>query len=129
MQLIQNCYLSTYLQGDKKKFVLKNTGTNIIGRKAKIVNPVVNVSLDTDDQEISRKHCQLKILLSTAGHIFLLKDLGSRNGIVVFNRQRQAMAISGTDEIFIENGYILQLGQTEFEFHVKYAEQPTRLKL
>ena len=129
MQFIQDCYLSTYIQGAKKKFTLKNTGTNIIGRKAKIVNPAVNVVLEVGDQEISRQHCRLKILLSTAGHIFLIKDLGSRNGITVFNRQRQTMVISGVDEIFIESGYTLRLGKTEFEFQVKYAEQPTTLKI
>ncbi len=122
------CHLIFHAPSGKIKYPLNNGGANIIGRKARLNPPDVNVLVDANDGSMSRRHACIDIRFGMAGPVFLLSDLSSQNGTVLINRQRQQMKLLPGDEVYLQDGFIIRLGQTELTFEILKQEVETALR-
>ncbi|HFA51214.1 MAG TPA: FHA domain-containing protein, partial [Bacteroidetes bacterium] len=108
----------------KIKYPLNYKGENIIGRKARLNPPDVNVLMDSGDGTMSRRHARIHISFGTGGTVFLLSDLNSQNGTRLFNRQRQEIQILPGDEVYLQDGYIIRMGNSELIFEAVHRQSP-----
>ena len=82
-----------------------------------------DVEVVTTDKKISRKHAAIR----KKGRVgFTLKDLGSKNGILLNNN-----VLASDEEVYLSDGDIIQLGDTQFKVnmaeHTNDAGEMTRI--
>lgn len=91
--------------GYKQVLPLKE-GDNIIGRRNK--GTEVDVSIETSDPSMDRKHCILNVRINKQGEIiYTLRDNQSITGTFLMNE-----ILGDRDRIRIEEGAIITLGAT-----------------
>ncbi len=108
--------------GCQDRFALRNekSKSNAIGRRAKISPPDVNILLDTKDNSISRRHCSIKISMRDARYVYLLSDLGSKTGTLIYkrqNNQHQLKIVEG-DQVYISDQDIIQVGSLRMQIEL-----------
>jgi len=89
-----------------------NVGINIIGRKS--TNSRADIALETNDLYISRMHCVITVIEQETGILFLLKDYGSKNHILVNDQ-----LLNEKEEIYLQDGDIIQMGKTNIKLELK----------
>lgn len=116
--------------GKPVRYQLK-TGVNFIGRKSPSTPPDVNIQIATTDATIHRKHCKIYVeffidiekKISKMEHI--LSDCKGGNPVWVYNQKRKRIQVFQEDEVYMEQHYILQLGNTELRLEVPIPDIPT----
>ena len=102
-------------------FPLK-VGINIVGRKSP--SKPCEVMIDTQDSFMSRNHCQVEVLQRGNGYLFVIKDLGSQNGVFI-NADRNSR-LKKDDEIYLQNGDTVQIGRTKVVLKVPTHRTPNK---
>ena len=90
--------------------------TNLVGRSDPQANifPEVDLTRYDPDTKISRRHARIW----RQGETFLVEDLGSVNGTVVFNRSDKPVRLAPHQPHILQNGDRLRLGETLLHFLV-----------
>ncbi len=88
--------------------------TNLIGRSDPQSNifPEVDLTRYDPDTKVSRRHARIW----RQGDTYLVEDLGSVNGTVVFNRSDKPMRLSPHQPHILQSGDRLRLGETLLHF-------------
>ena len=100
-------------------------GENIIGRAAPSTPPEVNVLIKTDDRSISRTHCKITISFGLNGWEHRLTNLTENSQTILKNDAHQQLEIVAGDDVFLQNQYVLILGDVELEFQIVQPDRPT----
>lgn len=90
--------------------------TNLIGRSDPQANifPEVDLTRYDPDTKVSRRHARLW----RQGETYLVEDLGSVNGTVVFNRTDKSTRLAPHQPQVIQSGDRIRLGETLLHFFV-----------
>jgi serine/threonine-protein kinase len=90
--------------------------TNLVGRSDPQANifPEVDLTRYDPDTKISRRHARIW----RQGETFLVEDLGSVNGTVIFNRSDKPVRLAPHQPQVLQNGDRLRLGETLLHFLV-----------
>jgi pSer/pThr/pTyr-binding forkhead associated (FHA) protein len=102
-------------------FPLK-VGINIVGRKSP--SKPCEVMIDTQDSFMSRNHCQVEVLQRGNGYLYVIKDLGSQNGVFI-NADRNSR-LKKDDEVYLQNGDTVQIGRTKVVLKVPTHRTPNK---
>lgn len=97
-------------------------GVNIVGRKSP--SKPCEVMIDTQDQYMSRNHCQVEVLQRGNGFLYVIKDLGSQNGVFI-NADRNSRLQKDT-EVYLQNGDTVQIGRTKVVLKVPSNKTPNK---
>lgn len=100
-------------------------GAQVIGRK-NTTRPC-DIQIQTNDLYMSRRHCEIEVKRISATQLqYLLKELEETNGTFVNSDPKP---LSPTDLIVLNDGYVIQMGETKVVFKtpqtVQNADQAT----
>lgn len=98
-------------QNNNEQILILNEGVNILGRAVPGDEGIENkVRIDTHENKISRKHCQITVSKSNDGtYSYIIEDLGSKNKTHLYNGNDSRALIKG-EKIYVKEGSVIGLG-------------------
>lgn len=97
-------------QSTSKKYFLKE-GKNTLGRKS--ISSFVSIPIDTNDRYMSRNHLTIEVINGGKEYIHIAYNCKDDVETYINNK-----VLSVSDQIVLENGDSIQMGDTKFKFEL-----------